>query len=347
MQNGGDSLVVRGGFITGTVQMDDGTPPPQSLTVEKICGARRQPAAYTDHKGHFSFQVGGGVNTILPDASESASNSGFGPPPIPGTKAAAQAANDTNLSDCELVAVLPGYRSDSVYLGQRRTLDNPDIGVIVLHRTSNVPGTTISATLLNAPKDARKAYDKGLQEERAGKQEQAMKSFDKAVELHPAFAGAWFELGHLQAATDPAKARVSFQKALAADPKYVNPYVDLALMEVRDHNWKQALDVTTKAIQLDPIDFPALFFYRAIAEFNLDDLNAAEKSARQADHLDATHRMPKIQQLLATVLMQKHDYVAAAQYMREYLKRAPEARDAGESRVQLAAMEKAAVAKKE
>ena len=346
IQSGGDSLVIRGGFISGMVQMDDGTPPPQSLTVEKICGSRRTPAAYTDRKGHFSFQVGGGgASTIMPDASESSSNTGFGPPPIPGTRAASQAANDTNLSDCELIAVLPGYRSDNIYLGQRRSLDNPDVGVIVLHRLANVPGTTISATLLNAPKPARKAYDKGMDELRAGKKDAAFKEFQKAVELHPTFAAAWYQIGHAQVSSEPAQARLSFDHAIQADPKYVNPYLDLSLLEIREGRWNDAITITTKAIQLDPVDFPLVFFYRSIAEFNTDRLDEAEKSAREADHLDAAHRIPKIQQLLAQVLLQKHDYVGAAQYMREYLKRAPDAGDADKSRQQLADMEKAVAPK--
>jgi tetratricopeptide (TPR) repeat protein len=346
IQSSGDSLVIRGGFISGMVQMDDGTPPPQSLTVEKICGSRRTPAAYTDRKGHFSFQVGGGGATaMMPDASESSSNTGFGPTPIVGTRAASQSANDTNLSDCELVAVLPGYRSDNLYLGQRRALDNPDVGVIVLHRLSNVPGTTISATLLNAPKPARKAYDKGMDELRAGKGDAALKNFNKAVELHPTFAAAWYQIGHAQVSSEPAQARLSFDRAIQSDPKYVNPYLDLSLLEIREGRWKDAITVTSKAIQLDPVDFPLVFFYRSIAEFNTDHLDEAEKSAREADHLDAAHRIPKIQQLLAQVLLQKRDYVGAAQYMREYLKRAPDAGDADKSRQQLAEMEKALAAK--
>ena len=34
-------------------------------------------------------------------------------------------------------------------------------GTIILHRLANVEGVTISAVSLQAPKDAKKAYDKG------------------------------------------------------------------------------------------------------------------------------------------------------------------------------------------
>ena len=45
-------------YLSGKVQMDDGTPPPQSVTIERVCGGYRKAEAYTDSKGRFSFQFG-------------------------------------------------------------------------------------------------------------------------------------------------------------------------------------------------------------------------------------------------------------------------------------------------
>jgi len=96
---------------------------------------------------------------------------------------------------CEIRASLAGFRSDSVNLAGRRMLDNPEVGTIVLHRLANVEGTTISATTLQAPKDARKAYEKALDASRKGKIEDAQKNLEKAVNIYPQFAAAWSELG--------------------------------------------------------------------------------------------------------------------------------------------------------
>jgi hypothetical protein len=68
---------------------------------------------------------------------------------------------ERDLFSCELRASLPGFRSDVVSLANRRFMDNPEVGTIVLHRLGNVEGLTISATTMAAPKDAKKAYDKG------------------------------------------------------------------------------------------------------------------------------------------------------------------------------------------
>src|SRR3954463_11793149 len=42
-------------FLSGKVQMDDGTPPPESVVVERVCQGYVRPEAHTDSKGHFSF----------------------------------------------------------------------------------------------------------------------------------------------------------------------------------------------------------------------------------------------------------------------------------------------------
>src|SRR5215467_994963 len=46
-------------LITGKIMLDDGTPPPAGILIERICaGGRPHPEAYTDSKGHFSVTLG-------------------------------------------------------------------------------------------------------------------------------------------------------------------------------------------------------------------------------------------------------------------------------------------------
>ncbi len=73
-------------------------------------------------------------------------------------------------------------------------MDNPAIGTLVIYPISKVDGQAISATSANASKDARKAFDKGLNEARKQKWDSAEKELRKAVELHPKYAEAWLEL---------------------------------------------------------------------------------------------------------------------------------------------------------
>ena len=157
-------LTNTGIYLSGRVVMEDGTAPPEPATIERVCNASARAQAYTDEKGWFSFQVGRSA-TVVQDASEDDKLSPGLPTSPPGSTGGPlsmeqPAARDYRLDNCELRALLPGYRSDTISLAGRRVMDDPDLGTIVLHRLAKVEGTAVSVTTLEAPKDARKAYDK-------------------------------------------------------------------------------------------------------------------------------------------------------------------------------------------
>jgi tetratricopeptide (TPR) repeat protein len=257
-----------------------------------------------------------------------------------GTSSGGMSSSSTLLG-CELRAQLAGYRSSAIQLAQRRSMDDPEVGAIILHRMGKDEGSTISMTSMMAPKDAKKAYEKGLDALKKKKTEDAEKEFQKAVTSYPKYADAWFHLGALQMdGKNLDGARSSFNQAIAADPKLVTPYVDLAILDARDAKWKEVADSTGKAIRLDPVDFPVVFYFDALANYNLQNFEAAEKSARQLQKLDTLHRYPLADRILASVLADRKDYSGAAQQMRNYLKFAGTAKDADEVRTQLQQLEK-------
>jgi tetratricopeptide (TPR) repeat protein len=230
-----------------------------------------------------------------------------------------------------------------VNLAGRRSLDNPDVGTIVLRRMGNVEGSTISATSLQAPKDAKKAYEKGRNELKKKKFDNAEKELQKAVTAYPKYAVAWFELGlaqELQNRSDDA--RKSYGEALGADPKFIKPYIQLAGISARENKWQEVADTSDRAIKLDPYDFPVAYFYNSIANYNLGKLDVAEKSAREAQKLDTQHRFPRVNHLLGVILADRRDYTGAAASLRDYLKLVPNAQDADRVRSQLEEFEKLA-----
>ena len=101
--------------------------------------------------------------------------------------------NERDVSGCEIRANLAGFQSDSIILGFRRSLDNPDIGTIRIHRLANVEGYTFSVTTAQAPKDARKAYEKGLELLNKRKWAEAERELTRAVGSYPKYAAAWHE----------------------------------------------------------------------------------------------------------------------------------------------------------
>jgi uncharacterized protein HemY len=77
-----------------------------------------------------------------------------------------------------------------------------------------------------------------------------------------------------------------------------------------------------------------------VANYNLQNFAAAEKSALAAERLDTRHAIPKVSHLLGVILALKKDYAGAAERFKTYLKFAPEATDAAKVRSQLAEVEK-------
>jgi len=244
-------------------------------------------------------------------------------------------------ANCDLRAKLAGYRSQTVSLINHRALDNPDIGTILLHRLGPSVGATVSASDLEVPKDARKAFEKAQESAKKGKTDDAAKNYSKAVELYRPYAAAWYELGKLQAGGgDLYTARGSFNEALKADPKFVPPYVAIADMEIQAKKWREVVDVTDRAAKLDVFDYPQVYFFNAVANYNMKNIDAAEKSVVQAERLDTRHQYPQIYFLLGNIMAIHHDYKGATEKFKTYLKLAPDAEDAATARRQLAQVEK-------
>lgn len=327
-------------YLTGRVVLDDGGAPPDTAVIETICGAQPHIQAYTDRKGRFSFQFGDRGNAALQDASVGGFDAGIGPPPAVSTSnSAAGLANlvERSLAICEVRARLPGYESEVVSLANHRTMDNPDVGTVILHRIAPVEGRVISLTTLAAPKKASQAFEKGLKAIAKGKSAEAIRQFQKAVQLDSGFAAAWCELGKAQTGEKEFDAaRASFEAALKADPKYIEPYLYLAALQVGARQWPQVIETTERAIRLDPFDCPQAYFFNAMGNYNLRNVAAAEKAAREAQRIDKLHLCPKASALLGIILSERGDYAGASEQLRQYLKYSPKAGDAARVRATLA-----------
>jgi tetratricopeptide (TPR) repeat protein len=250
-----------------------------------------------------------------------------------GNGASGNSNQDTAYWDCELRARMPGYRSDTVSLVGRRSLDNPDVGVIVLYPIAGIQGLTASATSGQAPKDARRAYERGLADVKSSaakkdKLDQAEEEFRKAAQVYPKYAEAWFELGKvLEKKERYPEAREAYANSLAADSKFVYPYQQLYQMALREQNWKDLADKTDQLLHLDPYEFPTAYYFNALAHLQLKEYDAAAKSAQQAVEADRKQANPKTHYLLGAILIQKQDWTGAAENFRAYLKAVPNAPD--------------------
>lgn len=318
-------------FLSGKVVFSDGSPANPNIRIERVCGGVPRLESHTDSKGRFSFQVGQ-EQAVDVDASDPSGGMRTGQPVTASNSTPGGLSTNNSMDplwNCELRAAYPGYRSDVVELGTRRTLDDPDLGTIVLHRLANVQGSTISVTTALAPKHAQKDYEKGLQFAQKGDFENAETRLKAATDLYPKYAIAWYALGQVQqrqGKTDDAVK--AWQSAVTSDNHYVSPLDALASVSLQQSKWQDAADYSKQATDLNPVEFPNSFWCNAFANYQLKKLDAAERSAKELLKLDTAHKFPQADDLLAHILVEKGDFSEAAVHLRAYLALQPNAKDA-------------------
>jgi hypothetical protein len=328
-------------LISGKVVLSDGTPLPSSAAVDTVCKGQKRIAAHTDSQGRFNFTIGE-MNSMT-----EAIGGGFEDASI-AAREGMSVGNTPNVTHnlrewraCGVTAELPGFTSEVVELMQRTGDEGGNIGLVTLHRSTRVEGLTISPTSTAAPDSAKKAFDRGLDQEKNAKWDAAAKSFQKAIQVYPRYAVAWLELGRVQVMQkDLSEAKHSFQQSVAADPNYQNPYLGLMQIAVQEQNWQVLVDVTAKIIGLNPGGSPEVWFYNGVANYNLGKLAEAEKSAQQGLKLDTAHHFPKLEYLLGIVFEEQHDYAAANEHMQAYLHLASSPQDVAAAQKELAEIAK-------
>lgn len=307
-------------FVSGKVVLDDGGELTEPAVIQTICRGQRRSETYSDLRGNFSFRIGDPNQAAVAAISDASSSDG-------NNRSGMQATAE--LQDCQIQAELAGFSSQTVELSSRMGfMSNIDVGRVPLHRLAHVDGTSISVTSALAPTPAKKAFEKGLEQEKKSKWDDAEKSFEKAVQIYPRYATAWYQLGRLQLRKDDApSAKHSFEQSVAADPKYVNPYDGLAQLAMRSQDWPKVADITGKLLSLNPVNFPNAYYQNAVANYNLKNFDDAEKSALQGIRVDDAHQIPRLQYLLAMILLQKQNYQAAAEHMQIFLSQAKQQDD--------------------
>src|SRR5262249_49484528 len=142
-------------------------------------------------------------------------------------------------------------------------------------------------------------------------------------------------------------AKKEYERALNADPKFVNPYFGLAAMAVVENKWSDAAQLTDQLIALNPSAYPMAYFFNAAANYNLGHLDVAEQSARKFQQMDTAHSRPDIALLLGNILAARHEYAQAAQLYRDFLAARPDAPNAGELRKEAQRLEELSAARQQ
>ncbi len=298
------------------IVLEDGSAPPPDMVVKANLGVRATPDCVLNVYGS------GAVEYVMNVAAETSDRN-------------VMSRVDTALSQsdsCGVRITAKGYRQTDAVLH--------DGGVIVLKRMGENEGSSVSVTEAEAPADARRAYQKGDAALVKSKWADAQKDFQKALDLYPNYVPALAGLGEAMIGQqNPRDALPTLEKALQADPKYLRTYQELGRLYIGEGQNQDALEITNRGIALNPVEFPGIYFYNAVANYNMHRFADAEKSVRRALELDASHQIPMAEHLLASVLAAKGDRKGAVEALEAYLKQSPNATDGPEVKRQIAELQ--------
>jgi tetratricopeptide (TPR) repeat protein len=200
---------------------------------------------------------------------------------------------------------------------------------IILKRLGGGSGTTISLTTMQAPNNARKAYEKAQKDLTKENLKDAEKELDKAVQEYPKFAAAWSLLGIIHQSNNQFdQATKDYTQAIAADSQYAKPYFGLAFIAANQQNWKETVRLSEQVNRLAPLAYPEAYLFSGVGSYNLGNLDDAERNIRKFLSLDTEHKKPIAVLYLGDILTRKQDFVGAAQQAKAYLAMAPNAPNA-------------------
>jgi tetratricopeptide (TPR) repeat protein len=326
-------------YMFGTVVMGDGNTLPTGVVIQRSCGGRRTKEANVSSNGSFGFQLGAN-NNVIPDAGSTGPGIQWD---YPMTRSSITWNLSQAVNGCELAALAGGYRSSTILMSSAISQEPGyiNVGTIFLYPAEKVQGTLVSVTNLAAPGGAKKALARAETAIRKNKIDEAEKQLREALALYPNYAAAWLRLGQLyEQSRRVDDARNALMKAMQADVHYMGPYIELARLAAMESRWQEAADLSGHALELDPIDFPEGYYFNAVANYNLNNLDAAETSARRLERIDSMHQIPQTYLVLANILDRKKDFAGEVEELQNYLKCAPQAANAGAVRSRLQNVER-------
>ncbi len=185
----------------------------------------------------------------------------------------------------------------------------------------DMPGTiSIAVEQLQVSTKARREYQKACSALTKKKTMDAEQHLRKAVQEYPKYSAAWVTLGQVLADEHrPEDAKNVCSKAATTDPIYVPAHLCLAEIASRSHEWREELQYSNRALELDPTSILA-YEYHAAANANLGNLDGAERSGLRAIELNRSNHQPGVYFLLARIYQLKGDVARAQELFLQYLK---------------------------
>jgi len=192
------------------------------------------------------------------------------------------------------------------------------------------------ADLQEVPKNAKKSYDKAVKLAQKNKPEEAIKHLQEALTEYPDYLYAINKLGeqHLTMKNQTA-AQAAFERAIAVNPKYATPHINLGLILLGRRQFREAIAEFESGNSLDD-SYPMSHLNLGLALMSVDppDYDRSEKEITRAIQMGGSVFSYGYKYLF-NMNIRRQDLSKAAQNLEDYLKASGDASDAGDIRKML------------
>jgi hypothetical protein len=283
-------------ILSGKVTMEDGSIPPFTVGVERVCSDLQAsaPGPITNKKGEFVWNM-----EMDPFLTRS----------------------------CWIRATHEGYISTSLDISAIN-VTSPDpthtLAPLVISKKLPDPYSIVVASD-DIPLRARSPYEKAMKALDAPNYAEAASQLEMAVKASTKFTEAWHALGVVdERLNKTAEARDAYEHAIKSNNKFVRVYITLARLCLKTMDWDCASKAAADGAKTDVKHlYPELYLHQAVAQYQLKDLAGAEASVQEAIRLDPLHHLPREEYVLGRILEAKGDGSAAKEHMTNYLKLEP------------------------
>jgi len=196
----------------------------------------------------------------------------------------------------------------------------------------------VSTRELSIPEAARREYAAAQKKLSQREVADAVEHLERAVAIAPQFTSAWNNLGTIAYQTRQyARADECFRKALEKNPGSYEPLVNLGGVLLNEGKPDEALAYNRFAVMSRPHDALANS-QLGLNYFMLRNLGSSQEYLEIAKRIDPAHfSYPQL--TLARIHLLRKERGLAAQELRDFLNRHPDAPESGHVREQLAALE--------
>jgi Tfp pilus assembly protein PilF len=280
-------------ILRGKVVMPDGNPPPIIVGIERICsdGVGSAPGPLIDKKGDFLWRM---------DVDPMRTRACF-----------IRATHTGYISTVIDISAFHGYLNTAVQLDPIILSSLTDDPYAIFMSEGSMPLRAKSEL-----KAAMKALD-------SRNYPDAASHFRTAVQKEKKFAPAWHALGVVLERVDassPKEPKEAYEQAIAANPKFLPPYMTLTHLCLKSKDWECVVRTADDLIKTDKKKaYPDIYLHRAAAKYELKDLDQASANVQEALRLDPTHRMPRAEYVYGRILEAKGDVDGAREHMSRYL----------------------------